>query len=269
MQAAFRERHGLQCGFCTPGMIMSAIDLVKRNPNPTEEDVRDVARGQHLPLHRLPQHRQGRAGRRREMRDAEADEPPRHRRLGQAQGGPPLHHRRAAATPTTSTARARPTPYFVRSPHAHARIKRRRQDRGAGARPACVAVLTGEDVAADKVGGLPCGWLIKSKDGSPMKAGPHPLAGPGQGALRRRPRRDGDRRDSSSRPRTAPSWSTVDYEGCRPRRPRRRATRRPATGPRRRARNLSTTGSSATGRRPTRHLPAPPTSPSSTSSTTG
>ena len=34
MQAAFREHHGLQCGFCTPGMIMSALDLVKNNPDP-------------------------------------------------------------------------------------------------------------------------------------------------------------------------------------------------------------------------------------------
>jgi len=40
MQAAFRDNHGLQCGFCTPGMIMSAVDLVKRNPNPTEAEIR-------------------------------------------------------------------------------------------------------------------------------------------------------------------------------------------------------------------------------------
>ena len=40
MQAAFKEHHGLQCGFCTPGMVMSAIDLAKNNPNPTEADVR-------------------------------------------------------------------------------------------------------------------------------------------------------------------------------------------------------------------------------------
>jgi aerobic carbon-monoxide dehydrogenase small subunit len=40
MQAAFREHHGLQCGFCTPGMIMSAIDLVKKHPNANEETVR-------------------------------------------------------------------------------------------------------------------------------------------------------------------------------------------------------------------------------------
>ncbi|MCY3706607.1 MAG: (2Fe-2S)-binding protein [Gammaproteobacteria bacterium] len=40
MQAAFREHHGLQCGFCTPGMVMSAIDLVNRNPSPSEGEVR-------------------------------------------------------------------------------------------------------------------------------------------------------------------------------------------------------------------------------------
>jgi len=40
MQAAFKEHHGLQCGFCTPGMVMNAIDLVKANPNPSEADVR-------------------------------------------------------------------------------------------------------------------------------------------------------------------------------------------------------------------------------------
>jgi len=45
MQTAFRENHGLQCGFCTPGMIMSAVDLVKRNPNPTEETIRKELEG--------------------------------------------------------------------------------------------------------------------------------------------------------------------------------------------------------------------------------
>ena len=41
MQAAFREHHGLQCGFCTPGMVMSAIDLVNQNPTPSEHDIRE------------------------------------------------------------------------------------------------------------------------------------------------------------------------------------------------------------------------------------
>ena len=40
MQAAFRDHHGLQCGFCTPGIVMNAIDLVKKHPNPSEETVR-------------------------------------------------------------------------------------------------------------------------------------------------------------------------------------------------------------------------------------
>ena len=40
MQAAFRDHHGLQCGFCTPGMVMNAIDLVKKHPNLSEETVR-------------------------------------------------------------------------------------------------------------------------------------------------------------------------------------------------------------------------------------
>jgi carbon-monoxide dehydrogenase small subunit len=45
MQQAFHENHGLQCGFCTPGMIMSALDLVSRNPTPNESDVRHWLEG--------------------------------------------------------------------------------------------------------------------------------------------------------------------------------------------------------------------------------
>jgi carbon-monoxide dehydrogenase small subunit len=41
MQAAFRECHGLQCGFCTTGMVMSAVDLLKQNPNATEDEIRE------------------------------------------------------------------------------------------------------------------------------------------------------------------------------------------------------------------------------------
>src|SRR5690606_3152751 len=40
MQEAFREHHGLQCGFCTPGMIMSALDLVRHNPDPAQKEIR-------------------------------------------------------------------------------------------------------------------------------------------------------------------------------------------------------------------------------------
>jgi len=45
MQEAFRENHGLQCGFCTPGMVMSALDLVQKNSDPSEQDVREWLEG--------------------------------------------------------------------------------------------------------------------------------------------------------------------------------------------------------------------------------
>jgi aerobic carbon-monoxide dehydrogenase small subunit len=45
MQEAFREHHGLQCGFCTPGMVMSAIDLVKHNKKPSDTEIREWLEG--------------------------------------------------------------------------------------------------------------------------------------------------------------------------------------------------------------------------------
>jgi len=45
MQEAFREHHGLQCGFCTPGMIMSVLDLVQQNPDPSEKEIREWLEG--------------------------------------------------------------------------------------------------------------------------------------------------------------------------------------------------------------------------------
>lgn len=45
LQEAFRENHGLQCGFCTPGMLMSAADLLQKNANPTEREVREWLEG--------------------------------------------------------------------------------------------------------------------------------------------------------------------------------------------------------------------------------
>ena len=45
MQAAFWEKHGLRCGFCTPGMIMTAVDLLNRNPDPTDAEIRHAIEG--------------------------------------------------------------------------------------------------------------------------------------------------------------------------------------------------------------------------------
>ena len=69
--------------------------------------------------------------------------------------------------------------YFVRSPHAHATIKSINKKK-AQAAPGVIAVLDGADVAQDKIGGLICGWMIHSKDGSGMKAGPHPILAVGK-----------------------------------------------------------------------------------------
>ena len=64
--------------------------------------------------------------------------------------------------------------YFVRSPHAHAAVGGVNID-AALAAPGVIAVLTGADVTADGLGGLPCGWMIHSKDGSEMKQPHHPV----------------------------------------------------------------------------------------------
>ena len=45
MQEAFKKLHGLQCGFCTPGMVMSAVDLLKNKKNPSEQEIRDWLEG--------------------------------------------------------------------------------------------------------------------------------------------------------------------------------------------------------------------------------
>ena len=45
VQKAFWENHGLQCGYCTPGMIMASVDMLKKNPNPTEEEIRNGLEG--------------------------------------------------------------------------------------------------------------------------------------------------------------------------------------------------------------------------------
>jgi aerobic carbon-monoxide dehydrogenase large subunit len=99
-------------------------------------------------------------------------------RPGRAQGRQALPHRPGRYTDDISLPR-QTYAYFVRSPHAHATINgidvsapRRRR--------ASLAVFTGEDMKQDGIGGLICGWMIHSKDGSPMKAGPAPRLADGK-----------------------------------------------------------------------------------------
>ncbi|OWW19304.1 xanthine dehydrogenase family protein molybdopterin-binding subunit [Noviherbaspirillum denitrificans] len=69
--------------------------------------------------------------------------------------------------------------YFLRSPYAHAAIRSINTDAAKSA-PGVIAVLTGEDIAADKVGGVPCGWLITDVNGQPMKEPAHPALAQGK-----------------------------------------------------------------------------------------
>ncbi|MPZ56843.1 MAG: molybdopterin-dependent oxidoreductase [Rhizobiales bacterium] len=69
--------------------------------------------------------------------------------------------------------------YFVRSPHAHATV-RGIDTAAASAKPGVLAILTGAQLAADKIGNLICGWMIHSKDGSPMNMAPHPALAAGK-----------------------------------------------------------------------------------------
>src|SRR5712672_4863578 len=69
--------------------------------------------------------------------------------------------------------------HFLRSPHAHAKI-RKIDTAAARALPGVLAVITGAELAADKIGNLVCGWMIHSKDGTPMKMAPHPALATGK-----------------------------------------------------------------------------------------
>ncbi len=69
--------------------------------------------------------------------------------------------------------------HFVRSPHAHAKLKKI-DTAAASTMPGVIAIYTGEDFATDKLGRLICGWMVHSKDGSPMKMAPHPALAAGK-----------------------------------------------------------------------------------------
>ena len=151
--------HGLQCGFCTPGMIMRAYRLLQENPNPSEDEIRYGHLGQPLPLHRLPEHRQGdplgrgaapgsRAPWR--LRNERRDRQPLRQREASLKGvgcrrtpdgGRPLHPRQGQLRRRPQAAghavrRLRPQPLRPRPDQAH------RRQQGARPCPGVRAVLT-------------------------------------------------------------------------------------------------------------------------------
>src|ERR1700727_1172299 len=186
MQQAFQDNHGLQCGFCTPGMIMAAIDLVNREgPNLDEPAIRhglegNICRctGYHNIVKAVAQG--GRITGRLDVVPRERDI------MGVTAIGDSVkrtedirfitgkgHYVDDVNRPGQAYA------YFLRSPHAHATINKIDTSTALKS-PGVVAVFTGDDIAAGKVGGLICGVMIFSKDGSPMKAGAHPALAQGK-----------------------------------------------------------------------------------------
>ena len=203
MQQAFREHHGLQCGFCTPGMIMSAIDIVHRRGTDLDEaTIRDELKGNlcrctgyHNIVKAIERRRPRHGGRAAAARGGSE-------RAATSRLTKPDSPREVAMTVTRIgdavkrkedhrflTGKGQYTDdinrpgqtyaYFLRSPHAHANVRSINAD-AARALPGVIAVFTGADLAADNVGALPCGWMIHSKDGSPMKAPGHPCLAQGK-----------------------------------------------------------------------------------------
>ena len=181
VQEAFHECHALQCGFCTPGMIMQAIDLLNDNPDPTEDEIREGLEGnlcRCTGYHNIVRAVQQAAGRdEAAARQLEAsapmtateDRPPPSPEIGKA--------RRRKEDQRLITGRTRWTDNIVlpgmlhlamvRSPFAHARITAIDTDEAKRA-PDVVAVLTGADLG-DEQGVLLNAWPITAGPGRPRR----------------------------------------------------------------------------------------------------
>jgi aerobic carbon-monoxide dehydrogenase large subunit len=181
LQSAFREHHALQCGFCTPGMIMSSLELLRREPQPTEERIRAWLKGNFCRCTGY-QHivdaiwAAGEATVPRDGPEAEqvaagtAATEARRSCVGQADRffGQPLARReddRHLRGRGHFTDDVRPTDAvrvlhiaLARSPHAHARIRSVATDRAARI-PGVVAAVTGADLL-DMVSPLPANWIL-------------------------------------------------------------------------------------------------------------
>ncbi|MEL7545071.1 MAG: molybdopterin-dependent oxidoreductase [Pseudomonadota bacterium] len=167
VQQAFQAEHGLQCGFCTPGMVMRAIDLLEKNPTPTDEEIRSGLRGNYCRctgyqnIIRAIQCAAKGTTAEQDLSGTVGTSPPRRedRRFLTGQG----HY--TADTSFAGQAHA----VFVRSSEAHAILDAVSVDQ-AKESPSVLDVFTGEDIADDQVSGLTSSWQIMSRDGTPMKA---------------------------------------------------------------------------------------------------
>ena len=196
MQEAFRENHGLQCGFCTPGMVMTAVDIVRRKGNELDEQTirqeldGNLCRctGYHNIVKAIAAGAKAMKGSSTgcvELRRSSARGGSRNDCHGTGIGAAVRRkedHRFITGKGQYTDDISRPG----RDPGAvsafAARAREDQEDRRAAARtmPGVLAVLTGAELAADKIGNLICGWMIHSKDGTPMKMAPHPAIADGK-----------------------------------------------------------------------------------------
>ena len=163
--------HGLQCGFCTPGMITRAYRLLKENPNPTEDEIRYGISGNlcrctgYQNIVKAIQYAAAEARRRavpggRRMNAMTATSAERAEKLegiglpAQARRGRPLHRRARATTSTTSSCPACCTATSCARRYAHARIKNIDTTKARRC-PACVAVLTAETLKTVNLAWMP------------------------------------------------------------------------------------------------------------------
>ena len=261
MQQAFHENHGLQCGYCTPGMVMAAVSLLAENPNPTEQEVRlglegNLCRctGYHnivkSVLAVLPTGRVGaRGSERMTVRTDPAersDQGHRHRRMlrkedprlltGEARYTDDLAHPRRAA-PGGRAQPARPRPHRLHRPvGAHRRM------------PGVVAAFTGADLLDEWAAPMPCAWLGHRGHAQPAALPARRRTWPATSATASPSVVANSER---GRPATPPSAVVVDYDPLAGgRRPRGRAER-PGARPRRpRHQHAPTRGSSRSARTP-------------------
>ena len=163
LQQAFHSEHALQCGYCTPGMIMAAADLLRENPRPQRPGDPRGAGGQPLPLHRIREHRPCRPARLRSRGEvtmtADMQAPP-VTELGRARLRKEDARLMTGKTNWTDNIVLPGMLHvaFVRSPFAHARITP--VDVGGALRmPGVIAAFSGADFA-DEQGSLPCAWPV-------------------------------------------------------------------------------------------------------------
>ncbi len=193
VQEAFHECHALQCGFCTPGMIMQAVDLLNDNPSPSEEEIRlglegNLCRctGYHNIVRAVQTAGSGQPSRVEGTRMTATAGAPRPAEIGRRptpQGGPAADHRPHPLDRQHQPARACCTWRWCAAP-SPTRRSPRIDTTAAKAAPNVVAVLTGADLD-DEQGVLINAWPITPD----QKAPAHPPIAGRPGHLRRRDRR--------------------------------------------------------------------------------